>query len=273
MSLRFLSPALTRLTLMGLVLISVGEPALAQTQTLTVCTDPHNLPFSDAQGRGFENKVAALVARDLGMQLRLFPQRLGRGFVRNVLNEGKCDLLPGIPEGWKQVSSTTPYYHSSYVFISKASRRLDLDSLASPALKSLKVGVQIGDDEYAPPALLLARNGYLSGIVGFDTVEDPDSILRALQNGAIDVAVVWGPLAGSYRRRDPSLRLLPIKDKTPAPFVLSFAISMGVRKRDTALRDRINVVLARRKREIDRILQDAGVPLTAAPVSKDKEAD
>jgi mxaJ protein len=250
---------------LSLVIILLTAAQLS-AQTLTVCADPDNLPFSNAKGQGFENEVARLVARDLGMKLKVFPARLGRGFVRNVLNEGRCDLLIGIPVGFPQLLTTRPYYRSGYVLVSKRSRGLNIDSLTSPALKGLKIGVQIGDDEYAPPALVLARNGLQQSIVGFDTVEHPESILYALQKGDIDIAAVWGPLAGSYRRRDPSLVIRSINDRPPAPFVMSFDIAMGVRKKDTALRDRLNAIITRRKGEISRILERAGVPA-------EKEAD
>ena len=64
---------------------------------LRVCADPNNLPFSNDRGEGFENKIAALVARDLHRPLAYFwlPQR--RGFIRNSLNAGRCDVVIGVP--------------------------------------------------------------------------------------------------------------------------------------------------------------------------------
>ena len=90
-------------------------------------------------------------------------------------------------------------------------------------------------------------------------MEDPDSILQALQRGTIDGAIVWGPLAGSYRRRDRSLKLSRLGTEEKTEFPMSFDISIGLRKRDTALRDRIEGVLQRRRSEIAKILSAAGI--------------
>jgi quinoprotein dehydrogenase-associated probable ABC transporter substrate-binding protein len=251
MSLRFLKPMLVLLLL----------PAMhAQPKSvLKVCADPNNLPFSNAKGQGFENALARLIAKDLGMKLKFYHSRFGRGFVRNVMNEGACEVLMGVPSGFRQLLTTSPYYRASYVFVTKSGSGLHPSSFGDPVLRGRKIGVQIADDEYAPPALLLARQGSGATVVGFDTVEDSDSILQALQRGTIDGAIVWGPLAGSYRCRDRSLALSRMVNQGKTEFPMSFDISIGLRKSDAALRDRIERVLQRRRVEIAKILSEAGV--------------
>lgn len=249
MSLRFLR----------LLCLLLAFPACAQERVLKVCADPNNLPFSNAKGQGFENTLARLIARDLGMRVEFYPSRFGRGFVRRVMDEGACQVLMGVPQGFRQLLTTAPYYRASYVFVATAKSGFQPASFTDPAWRSRKIGVQIADDEYAPPALVLARSGSGATIIGFDTVEDPASILHALQNGTIDGAVVWGPLAGSYRRRDRSLVVKRLTALPSRELPLSFAISVGVRKQDQALRDRIDAVLHGRRKEIAHILEQAGV--------------
>ncbi|MFL6464696.1 MAG: quinoprotein dehydrogenase-associated putative ABC transporter substrate-binding protein, partial [Bryobacteraceae bacterium] len=84
--------------------------AAAQTRELRVCADPNNLPFSNTKLQGFENQIASLVAKDLDAHLTYVWQRMGRGFVREYLDKGQCDLLVGIPSNYRPVLTTAPYY-------------------------------------------------------------------------------------------------------------------------------------------------------------------
>jgi hypothetical protein len=72
-----------------------------------------------------------------------------RGFLRNTLKEGACDVVLGLPTGIDLALTTRPYYRSTYVFVSRADRGLDIRSFDDPRLKSLKVGVQLIGDDYA----------------------------------------------------------------------------------------------------------------------------
>ena len=177
-------------------------------------------------------------------------QRMGRGFVREYLDKSQCDLLIGIPGNFRPVLTTTPYYRSSYVFVSRRGRKLQLTSgFDSPALHPLKIGVQVLDEEYTPPGEALARRGLQAAIVGFDTTGDSaDSIMKAVANHQVDVAVVWGPLAGyfaqKYHRESYSHTSRTGVDPPGLPF--TFAISMGVRKGNFTLRDELEQILNRR---------------------------
>src|SRR3954470_23641542 len=137
-------------------------PALAACQrrvpAVRVCADPNNLPFSNDRGEGFENEIARLVARDLGRELKYVWWAQRRGFVRNTLKAGLCDVIIGVPSSFELAETTRPYYRSSYVFVSLASRKLHLGSLDDPRLKHLRLGVQMIGDDFAnsPPAHALA---------------------------------------------------------------------------------------------------------------------
>jgi mxaJ protein len=231
---------------------------------LRVCADPDNLPFSNTKRQGFENRLAELVAKSLGKKLEYKWIRFtGRGFVRNMLNERECDLLPGVPAGFKPVLTTEPYYRSAYVFVSRADRKLGLHSFDDPTLKPLRIGVQVVEEEYAPPAIALGRRGLLTNIVGYEAIgKDASNIVDAVASGKVDTAIVWGPLAGYYaRRRGRELELSKGPEFDPPALPLAFSIAMGVRKSDGDLRDQVDAVLRVRHTDVRRILESYGVPL------------
>jgi quinoprotein dehydrogenase-associated probable ABC transporter substrate-binding protein len=264
-------PKLSFLTAMlALLMPFVGQQAAAADRELRVCADPNNLPFSNQRGEGFENRIAELIAREQNAALGYEWWAQRRGFVRNTLREGRCDLIVGVPVGYDPVLTTRPYYRSSYVFVSRSDRQLRIESFDDPRLRHLKIGVQLmGDDgANAPPAHALARRGIIRNVVGYTIYGDysepnpPARLIDAVASGAIDLAIAWGPLAGFFASREPTaLTITPLAtpiDSTGLRF--TFAIAMGVRKGDTALRDELNVILDKRRAEIKKILDDYGVP-------------
>ena len=100
-------------------------------KVLRVCQDPNNLPFSNTNGEGIENKLAELFAKNLGWKLEYFsfPQRMG--FVRNTLRfklpgtNYRCDIIMGVPSGFDQVAVTKPYYRSTYALVFPKGKGLD----------------------------------------------------------------------------------------------------------------------------------------------------
>lgn len=245
---------------------NAGEPA----RELRVCADPNNLPFTNRKLQGFENELADLVARDLGATVRYtwWPQR--RGFIRNTLRAGECDVVMGIPSSFELALATRPYYRSTYVFVSRKDRGIEVRSFDDPVLKDLRIGVQIiGDDGYnAPPAHALASRGITGNVVGYTVYGDysqpnpPARIVEAVANGEIDLAVVWGPLAGYFasRQRVP-LEIVPVSPQIDMPFLpFVFDISMGVRREDVKLQAELDRILERRRPEIDALLDRYGVP-------------
>lgn len=246
---------------LGLLLLVVGVGLNAQTRELRVCADPNNMPFSSRDQTGFENRIADLVAHDLNAHLSFVWQRMGRGFVREYLDKAQCDLLIGIPANYRPVLTTRPYYRSTYVFVSRQSD--PAPSLDSAALHGLKIGVQVLEEEYTPPGEALARRGLQGAIVGFDTTGDgADSIVRAVANQKVDIALVWGPLAGYFAKQfGHDLRLTPVEPEVDPPGLpFTFAISMGVRKGNVVLREELEKILTDRGTDIRAILNDYGVP-------------
>lgn len=253
-----------------LVLALAAVPAGAATPVLRVCSDPNNLPFSNQREEGFENRIAELVARDLGMRLSYFwfPQR--RSFVRRTLGENRCDVIIGIPSSGDRTAATRPYYRSTYVFVTRRDRRLDIRSLDDPRLHRLKVGVQMIGADYAssPPAHALANRGIVSNVTGFMVYGDSSQvnparrIIDAVANGEVDVATVWGPTAGYFIAKSAvPLTATPVTPQIDPPFLpFVFDISMGVRRGDAQLKDRLEGAIERHQREIDAILRQYGVP-------------
>jgi mxaJ protein len=258
--------------LVPLLLLALGA-CTRQPTVLRVCADPNNLPFSNARGEGFENKLAELVARDLGetVQYTWWAQR--RGYVRNTLKDRRCDLWPGVASAVDMVATTRPYYRSSYVFVTRADRKLDIDSFDDPRLRRLTIGVQmVGDDaQNTPPAHALARRGIVKNVRGYMLYGDyarpnpPAAIVEAVDHGDVDVAVVWGPLAGYFAAKAAHpLRLTPVRPWLDGPqWPMAFDISMGVRRDDPELLARLNAVLERRSGEIGRLLASYHTPLVA----------
>ena len=261
----------------ALMALFVGS---AEARELRVCADPNNLPFSNEAGEGLENKLAALVAEELGAEIRYTWWAQRRGFLRNTLKADACDLVPGLPANLEGVRTTAPYYRSSYVFVTRTEGP-EVASFNDPILRDVKVGVHlIGDDGWnTPPAHALARRGIVENVRGYMIYGDynepnpPAGILRALAERAIDVAVVWGPLGGYFASREAvPLRVTPVRPAFDGPRLpMVFDISMAVRKEDEGLRQEVDAALARRRTEVDLILAAYGVP-RAEPTFKHAEA-
>jgi mxaJ protein len=265
--------------LVALALYATGSAAAQATtspRVLRVCADPNNLPFSNERQEGFENRIAELVARELKSELRYVWWAQRRGYIRNTLRAGLCDLFIGMPTGLDMVLVTRPYYRSTYAFVTKRNGP-HVRSFDDPQLKRLRIGVQIIGDDYAnaPPAEALTHRGVVRNVRGYSVIGDyrdpnpPSRIVRAVASGEVDVAVVWGPLAGYFARRSTvPLRVVPVSPEVDVPYLpFVFDIAMGVRRGETALRDSLDAVIVRRQRDIDRILADYGVPRADTPAT------
>jgi mxaJ protein len=257
---RFLSP---------LIFFVACASALASSseKPLRICADPDNLPFSHRSGTGFDQRIAVLLAHDLDRTPVFVWTRSRRGFLREQFNRGACDVLLGVPSTMRSLWTTTPYYTSSYVFVSVARRHLQLTSFTDPALDDQRIGLQILEEDLSPPSLPLIREGHAGQLVGYDSFgKGEGDVVRAVANGSVGLAVVWGPVAGYFSQRSPiSLTLSPIASNYRfggIPF--TYSISLGVHKWDTTLLSQLNASIARMRPQIDRTLADYHVPTTKA---------
>ncbi|HEX6534531.1 MAG TPA: substrate-binding domain-containing protein [Gemmatimonadaceae bacterium] len=249
----------------------VGAAGGAPRHALRVCADPNNLPFSDSLGRGFENRIAELLARDLGDTVRYTWWAQRRGFVRNTLGAHRCDVIIGIDEGNEQVLTSSPYYRSTYVFVTRRHGGPRLTSFDDPRLRTLRVGLHVIGDDYnaLPPGVAMARRGLVNGVRGYSIYGDyaqpnpPARLIEAVARGDVDVAVAWGPLAGYFARRSPvPLVVLPVTTPEAVPGVpFTYGIALGVRHGDAARLARLGAILRRRRSAVRAILRSYGVPL------------
>ncbi len=237
---------------------------------LRVCADPNNLPFSNQRGEGFENRLAELFARELNAKVTYTWHAQRRGFFRETLRSGRCDVVMGVPSSFELALPTRPYYRSTYVFVYRKDAGYEIRSFDDPILRELRIGVHLIGDDYTntPPAHALGNRGIINNVRGYMIYGDyreeapPARILDALVRGEIDVAVVWGPLAGYFAPRQPvALEVVPVSPQIDLPFLpFVYDISLGVERADTALKEELEEILERRQAEIQAILEEYGVP-------------
>lgn len=271
-----------RLSLRGLARAAAlaglaGGAAFAQQAafpdaTLRVCADPHELPVSDDQGNGYENKIAEAVAHDLGLKLQYtwFPQRVG--FVRQTLGAHKCDVIMGVPTAYPDTATTVPYMRSTYALVFRAQGPLaglksaeEVSKLPPARLQALHIGV-FG---FTPASNWVLMNGLTEQMVTYppqsgDPMATSATIIdRDLGAGKIDAAIIWGPIAGYLVTRHASgpdrWEALPFR---PDPSVrFDYEMSMGLRGSDTALLKALNGWIASHRAEIGGILAAYHLPL------------
>jgi quinoprotein dehydrogenase-associated probable ABC transporter substrate-binding protein len=232
-----------------------------------VCSDPNNLPFSNHAQQGFENRIAELVARDLGTTLEYTWWSERKSFIKNSLDEGLCDVVIGVPADLGSVLTTKPYYRSTYVFAFKKDRELHLSSLSDARLAGWRIGVHITGDDYAPPAYALASRGLSGNLVGYSLfgaygeVSAPAKIIAAVARGDVDVVIVWGPLAGYFAKREKTaLEIVPVSPQMFMAVPFTYSISAGVRKGETRLKTELENALMRQCQAIQNLLVEFGVP-------------
>lgn len=260
------------LALLPADLLAAGDgPAAAMESAptaLRVCADPDALPYSHASGEGMDLEVARIVAEDLGLPVETTWWAQRRGFFRNTLKARRCDVVVGVPKGLELAATTRPWYRSTFAFVTRRDRALDVASLDDPRLRTLTIGVpMVGDDgANPPPELALARRGIVENVRGFHLMADRGEPLpraaQAVASGAIDVAILWGPIAAwAAERSEVPLTVTPVAEDTDGGQPIAFSIAMGVRRGDDALREKLDGAIARQRARIDAVLRRHRVPL------------
>ena len=256
---------------------SVQEKVPEQQKVLRVCQDPGNLPFSSQNLQGFENKIAALFAQELGWKIDYtwYPQRMG--FIKNTLraklpdsDNYKCDLVIGVAVGFDLGATTQPYYRSTYAMAYVKGKGLDevktledILKLDPEKRKSLRLGVFGG----SPVTDWLLQNGLIGQMVPYRIqTGDPDQypgemVEKDLANGTIDIAFAWGPIVGYFAKNSKTVPIvsIPLKPRTDIKF--DYSIAMAVRFGEKEFKDRINQLIVQNRQKISAILEEYGVPL------------
>ncbi|NOJ39242.1 substrate-binding domain-containing protein [Bradyrhizobium australiense] len=253
------TPARAQINDTGDVSIELVDP-----KVLRVCADPHNLPFSNEKGEGFENKLAELFAEKLHKKLdyTYFPQ--ATGFVRMTLGAHRCDVIMGFPQGDDLVQGTNPYYRTAYALVAKQGSGLeDVATLEDERLKGKHVGIVAG----TPPATNMAVNGLMANAKPYQLMVDTrldssaEAMIGDLVSGQIDAGILWGPMAGYYARKaNPPLHVTPLVKEKTGPR-LAYRIGMGVRGADQNWKRLLNRLIQENQPAINKILLDFGVPL------------
>jgi mxaJ protein len=241
--------------------------AFGQSTTLRVCADPNNLPFSNQQGQGFENKLAELIASNLNAKLEYAWWSERKSFAKRSLDAGACDFVMGVPIGMPDVLTTEPYYRSTYVFVSRKDRNIQITSLTDPQLAHLRIGMHVVGDDFAPPSVVLARQGITRTIVSYSLFGEfgepnpPRKLIDAVESGDIDVAIAWGPFAGFFAQNNKfPLVIVPVSPSAFLGVPFSYGISAGVRRGNQGLKAELDRILSTHSTEVEQIRARYAIP-------------
>ncbi|HTN61125.1 MAG TPA: quinoprotein dehydrogenase-associated putative ABC transporter substrate-binding protein [Devosia sp.] len=254
----------------ALFLGAAGAVAPAYSWEMRVCADPNYMPFSKQDLSGYDNKIAQILADELGAELTFvwFPQT--PNMISDQLREGNCDMILGVPESNEGLLPTIAYYRSPYTFVYRADSGYDISSFDDEVLKTLKFGVQVRGDS---PHGALAKRGLAKNVVSQAITRDEanasgpfSSLIEQVASGDIDVAIPWGPVGGYYA----SQQKIPLKVVSTPEFELPFTpmyitVVIAVRQGDDSLRDRLDIAIANRWDDINAVLKDYGVPTLDLP--------
>lgn len=242
----------------------VPKADLVNRKELRVCADPADLPFSDKNGEGFENKIANIIGDELKLPVvyTWFPK--ATGFVRMTLNAKRCDLVIGWGQGDDMVLNTNAIYRSTSALIYKKGTGLDgVESLSDPRLQGKRIGMQQG----SAGATLAAKYGLMANVHGYPMIVDrryanpAEDMMNDIRKGDIAAGILWGPIAAYWAKRDgePLVVVPLVKDNGAGR--IAFRITMGVRNGDDNWKRQLNDVIRKRRADIDKVLLDYGVPL------------
>ncbi|MDR2220168.1 MAG: quinoprotein dehydrogenase-associated putative ABC transporter substrate-binding protein [Methylobacillus sp.] len=254
-----------------------GEPRRTEDpNTFRVCADQDNMPFSNNKQEGFENKIAELIAKDLGKKLeyQFWVDRFG--FIRNTLNAYRCDVIMGTASDVDMMLTSKPYYRSDYVFVYRKDSGLNITNYDSPDLKKAVIGL-VG---MSPPTRPLSDHDLLGNAKPYrlwrDLDQPPSLLIDDVVKKDIDVAIVWGPIGGYYAKKAPvELVVVPVPEyaQTNVHGKSYWNISVGVRKKDKERMAMIQGALDRRKDDILKILDEYGIPHMPIVDEKNDESE
>jgi mxaJ protein len=251
----------------------IGEiRRVADDSEFKVCADPDNMPYSNVKQEGFEDKIAALIAEDLGKKLTFTYAYNRQGFLRNTINANRCDVIIGTAKGYDALSTTAAYYRSGYVFVWRKDSNYKITDWDSPDLKKGIIGIV----DKSPATVPLNDHDLMANARPYRLQRDlhlpPSFIIDDLVKGDIDVAIVWGPIAGYYAKQAKvplEMAFIP-EYKTVNPRGKEYwNIAMGVRKNDKNRAEIINQSLEKNKEKIAKIMSDYGIP--TVPVIDDRK--
>jgi mxaJ protein len=233
-----------------------------------VCADPENMPYSNQKGEGFENKIAEVLAKDLGKELTYEFWLDRQGFLRNTINAQRCDVIMGMSTDVDNLRTSKPYYRSGYVYVYRKSSNYNIKDWNSPDLRKGIIGI-VGE---SPPTIALRDNDLMANAHPYRLQRDlnfpPSLMIDDLVAGKNDIAIIWGPIGGYFAKQSKEpLVVVPIPEFKSERNAFDsqkgkseFNISVAVRKKDKDRMEMIQGALDRNQSKIMKILDDYGIP-------------
>lgn len=277
------------------VALALSQAATA-AEPIKICSAESELPYSNKDGQGFENKLAELIGQELGRPVENVWWSDPRYYVRDLLDKGLCDVALGVDAGDPRLATTQPYYRSGYVFVYRKEKGVKIDNWDSEILRTAQHIAFMPD---TPAETMLRKIGryndqfnYLQSLVGYKARRnqyvrfDPAKLVEEVAGGKAEVAVLWGPAAARYvkeskaaassRKHQGFLKVPLAMSVIPDDNVRSdgekvphhYDTAMGVRKGDDALLAQLNQAIAKRGKDIRALLQAEGIPLLADDAAK-----
>jgi quinoprotein dehydrogenase-associated probable ABC transporter substrate-binding protein len=245
------------------------KPVKGQT-SVRVCADGHNLPYSDKAGKGFDNKIAELLGEELGIPVEyyFFPQRIG--FSRNTIKKvdpetGRffCDLAMSVPEHTDFLKPTKPYWSSIEAMVYRSGEGYELKTIADIAKVNAEKPLRIGIFDRGISTKKLLDLGLADQIDYYqmmpgDARINAGRIVDAVANKDVDVAILWGPIAGYHAGvSEVPMTVQPLNELGEA-FIFSF--SMGTRYQDKSWNALLNKFIDKRRDDINAIMAEYYFP-------------
>lgn len=237
-------------------------------EPLRVCADPGNMPMSNDKGEGYSNKIASIIAEGMGTTVSYFYRPyLNRGLTRQTFDNNECDILMDMTPDDERMITTQPLFKSTFVLAYRNDKGMHISSLDDPKLLN---DYRVGVFQHSAIRTVLQEHGMKRENTQVRTIahdadlrpeRQPHMDVQNMLDGQLDVAALWGPMAGWYKTlKHAPIEIVPVnrmEDRTP----MEFPLAIGMRRGAKELKARIEAVMLKEKDRIKQVYVDYGVPL------------
>ena len=250
----------------------------ASPDILRICASSSENPYTSKDGSGFENKVADIVAKAMGRKaVFVYTDKPGIYLVRDFLDKNQCDVVMGLDTGDDRVLTSTPYYRTGYVFVTRTDRNIHVKDWEDEQLEKLtSIAIAVG----SPAELILKAIGkyetnmnYMYSLINFKSPRnqyvrlDPSRMVNEVIQGKADAAIAFGAEVGRYVKASSvplTMEFVPedrVADGEGKKIEFNYSQSMAVRKSDDELIKQINEAIAKEQPQIKKVLEEEGIPM------------